>query len=74
MSKTTTLATGRIGGAEVITVQLIEPADAPNVIMIRWPGQPSVSDPRRLLDVANAVMSIMAEAIATLTKIESEGR
>ena len=68
MSKTTTLATGRISGAEIITVQLVEPVDAPTVIMIRWPGQPSVSDPRRLSVIANAVMSIMAEAIAKLAE------
>ena len=53
-------------------MQLVEPADAPTVIMIRWPGQASVTDPRRLSAVADAVMSAMAEAIAKLATIREE--
>src|SRR5215211_2613965 len=64
MSKSTILATGRIAGAEVITITYIQPADAPSMIMLRWPGQPSVTTPDRLPAVANAVMAVMAEAIA----------
>jgi len=74
MSKTTTLATGRISGAELVTVQLVEPADAPAVIMIRWPGQPSVTSPLRLPAVANAVMAVLAEAIAKLASIRESER
>jgi len=72
MSKTTMLATGRITGAEIITVQLVEPSDSPPVVFIRWPGQPSVTDRHRLPAVANAVMAVLAEAIAKLTSIQSQ--
>ena len=58
MSKSTILATGRIAGAEVITITYIQPADAPSMIMLRWPGQPSVTTPDRLPAVANAVMAV----------------
>ena len=74
MRKTTTLASGRITGAEIITVQLVEPSNAPTVIMIRWPGQPSVTNPRRLSAVANEVMSVMAEAIAKLARLRTPSR
>jgi hypothetical protein len=42
------------------------------MIMIRWPGQPSATNRYRLIAVANAVMSIMAEAIAKLATIREE--
>ena len=69
MSKTTQLASGRITGADIITVQLVQPSDAPTVIMIRWLGQPSVTNPHQLPAVANAVMGVLAEAIAKLAQI-----
>jgi len=74
MSKTTTLATGRITGAEIITIQLVEPSDSPPVVFLRWPGQPSVTNPLRLPAVANAVMAVMAEAIGKLASIQAGER
>jgi len=74
MSKSTILATGRIAGAEHITITYVQPADAPATIMLRWPGQPSVTTPDRLPAVANAVLAVMAEAIAKLGQIRAEGR
>jgi len=71
LSKSVILASARVTGAEVITITYIEPADAPSTIMLRWPGQPSVTTPDRLPAVANAVMAVMAEAIAKLGQIRS---
>jgi hypothetical protein len=42
-------------------------------VFLRWPCHASVTDPRRLPVVANAVMAVMAEAIAKLTTIQSQG-
>jgi hypothetical protein len=70
VSRTTVLATGRITGAEIITITHVEWSDSRPVVMIRWPGQPSVTDPTRLPGVANELMAIMAAANAKLDAIQ----
>jgi hypothetical protein len=74
MSKTTTttLATARITAADIITITLVEPADAPAMILIRWPGQPSVTAPQRLPGLANLVMSVLGEAVGKLAAIPTD--
>ena len=72
MSKTTVLATGRITGAEIITITHVEWSDSPPVVMIRWPGQPSLTDPNRLPAVANELMAIMTAANAKLDAIQRQ--
>jgi len=69
MSKTTTLATSRIAAADIITIQLVEPSDSPSVVFIRWPSQPTVSDPYRFQAVINSVMSVLAAAAGKLATI-----
>jgi len=66
MSKSTILATGRISASDIITVTLIQPDGSPAIILVRWPGQPSVTDPHKLQSVANSVMAVLAEAIGKL--------
>jgi hypothetical protein len=72
VSKTTVLATGRITGAEIITITHVEWSDSPPVVMIRWPGQPSLTDPNRLPAVANELMAIMTAANAKLDAIQCQ--
>jgi hypothetical protein len=72
VSKTTVLATGRITGAEIITITHVEWSDSPPVVMIRWPGQPSLTDPNRLPAVANELMAIMTAANAKLDAIQRQ--
>lgn len=72
VSKTTVLATGRITGAEIITITQVEWSDSSPVVMIRWPGQPSLTDPNRLPAVASEVMAIMTAANAKLDAIQRQ--
>jgi hypothetical protein len=72
VSKTTVLATGRITGAEIITITHVKWSDSPPVVMIRWPGQPSLTDPNRLPAVADELMAIMAAANAKLDAIQRQ--
>jgi hypothetical protein len=72
VSKTTVLATGRITGAEIITITHVKWSDSSPVVMIRWPGQPSLTDPNRLPEVANELMALMAEANAKLGAIQRQ--
>jgi len=72
VSKTTVLATGRITGAEIITISHVEWSDSPPVVMIRWPGQPSLTDPNRLPAVAAELMAIMTAANANLDALHRQ--
>jgi hypothetical protein len=67
--KSTILSTGRITASDIITVTLIELSDSPATVLVRWPGQPSVTDPRKLQSVANSVMEVLAAAVAKLATI-----
>jgi hypothetical protein len=73
MPKSVILSTGRVTSADdIVTVTLTEPLDAPPAIFIRWPYQPSVTTPDRLPAIANAIMAVLAEAIAKLAQIRAE--
>jgi hypothetical protein len=73
MSKATELAAGRITGADSISVELVEPSDAPAVVMLHWPPEASITDPTRLPVTANAIMQVLAAAIARLAAIRPPG-
>jgi hypothetical protein len=74
VSKTTTLATGQITTADALTVELVQPADTPAMIMLQWPLAATVVDPRRLPATCNAVMRVLAAAVAKLAEIRADER
>jgi hypothetical protein len=74
MSKSTILATGRVTAADIVTVTYIAPADAPPLIMLRWPDAPSVTAPHRLQSLANNVMAVLAEAVGKLATVADDER
>jgi hypothetical protein len=80
MSKSTTLAGGRITKADRLTVELTvelhQPADTPAVVLLRWPEAPSViaPNPQALAAVAASMVRVMAEAQAQLTQIRRRRR
>ena len=41
------------------------------MVLVRWPGAPSVTDQRRLAEVARAVSAILAEAIARVATLKA---
>jgi hypothetical protein len=51
-----------------------EPDSMPHMIMIGWPLQPSVVDPRRFPEVAAAIARLTAEAYTALAQIEARGQ
>jgi hypothetical protein len=71
VSKTITLATGQITAADQLSVQLVQALETPPAILIRWPGAPSVTDPRKFGAVANAAVAILAEARARLATMKA---
>jgi hypothetical protein len=70
MVRSRVLASGQIN-SDMISVELVEPIDAPAAVIIRWPQAPSVTDPRRFSAVANAVARVMAAAIVRLAQIRA---
>jgi hypothetical protein len=67
------LAEGQITRTDTLSIELVEPADAPPVLLLRWPPQPSVTDSTRLPVTANAIMQVLAAAIARLAAIRPAG-
>ena len=74
MSKTTTLASGAITNADQLVVELVTPPDAPPVILIKWPDQPTVCPPSRFDATAAAVMRLLAAARVSLAQIKAGER
>jgi|SoimicmetaTmtLAA_FD_contig_81_83274_length_910_multi_1_in_0_out_0_2 hypothetical protein len=69
------LAAGKITpSGDSLQVELIQPGGSPPAVLITWPAAPSVTntDPRGLATVAAAVVRVLAEAQARLTKIRRQ--
>ena len=62
MVRSRVLASGQING-DMIMVELVEPIDAPAVVIVKWPQAPTVTDPRRF---------ILASAAVRLTAIRAK--
>ena len=76
MSKQTTLAEAQITQTphNTITVDLVEPTGMPAAILIAWPLQPTVCDPRRFPEVAATVARLFATAATELARIKARRR
>jgi hypothetical protein len=75
MSDVTQLASGRINqSGDRLSVELVEPADAPPAVLIRWPAAPTITTPARYNEVASAAMRLLAEASTTLARIKASRR
>jgi hypothetical protein len=72
---TTPLASGPINqSGDTIEVVLIQPADHPSEIIIRWPDAPTITTPSRYNEVASTAMRLLAEAFTTLARIKAGKR
>jgi hypothetical protein len=71
MSKSTILASGRVTPSDRLVIELVEALETPPAILLHWPEAPSVADPLRFPTVANAIMTILAGAVARLSQIRS---
>jgi hypothetical protein len=71
MSKITELASGQITKSDAITIMLAEPEGMPSSVIIHWPDQPTVSDPRQFPEVAAAAMKVLAKATTVLASIRA---
>jgi hypothetical protein len=67
------LASGKVTPTDTLLVELREPDEVPATVLITWPQEPSVVDPRRFSATANAVARLMATAITKLAEIRAYG-
>jgi hypothetical protein len=66
VSKSTTLSTGTINGADLL-IELVEPSGHPSVVRISWPTQPSLVPPTKFTAVAADLTRLIASASIRLT-------
>ena len=68
------LASGQINASDQLEIELVQAIETPTAVLIRWPQAPSVTDPQRLAEVANATMAVLAKARATLARSQAAER
>ena len=69
-----TLASAPITNADQLIVELVTLLDAPAIILIKWPDQPTVCPPSRFDATAAALMRVLAAARVTLAQIKAGER
>jgi hypothetical protein len=74
VTQSTILSSGRINGADTLTIELIQPDSTPAVVRIVWPTSATITTPARYLEVASASMRLLAEGSTTLTRIRASRR
>jgi hypothetical protein len=73
-NQTTTLSTGTINGADVITIELIQPDSMPAAVRIAWPAKQSIIPPTRFPAAAAEAARLFAEAATMLARIKASKR
>lgn len=63
-----------VTATETITVELIQADETPAVVIIRWPGKPSVIHPHRFPTVADIAARTFAAAAVRLAAIKRDRR
>jgi hypothetical protein len=66
MSTVTPLASGQFTPSDSITVELVEADETPAVVIVKWPGKPTILHPRRFPDTAALIVRLFSEAHVTL--------
>jgi hypothetical protein len=73
LAKSTTLASSRVNGSEII-IEVLSPAGMPAVILVTWPPQASAIAPVRFNAVASDMAKLFARAVIALTQIRRDRR
>jgi hypothetical protein len=68
-SHRTELSAGNLNGSARLVVELIEPAELPPVIRIKWPERPTVIPPAQFDAAVAAAMRILSNAVVELAAI-----
>ena len=56
------LAVGAVNQSDQLAVELVQPPDTPAAILIKWPPQPTVTDPAKLTATIAAIVRVLGTA------------
>ena len=67
------LAVGSITQSDRLVIELIQPPDKPPAILIKWPPQPTVTDPAKLAATIAAILRVLGTAQIELAARRAAG-
>jgi hypothetical protein len=73
-SSITPLAAAQLTPSESITVELVEADETPAVVIVKWPGKPTILHSRRFPDTAALIVRLFSEAATVLAAIKANRR
>jgi hypothetical protein len=56
------LAVGTVTHSDQLVIELVQPPDTPAAILIKWPPQPTVTDPAKLTATIAAIVRVLGTA------------
>ena len=68
------LAVGAVNHSDQLAVELVQPPDTPAAILIKWPPQPTVTDPAKLTATIAAIVRVLGTAQIELAARRASGR
>ena len=70
----TGLAVGAVTKSDRLVVELVQRPDTPDAILIKWPAQPTVTDPAKLTATVAAIVRVLGTAQIELAARRAAGR
>jgi hypothetical protein len=67
------LAVGSVTQSDRLVVELVQPPDTPAAILIKWPAQPTVTDPAKLTATIAAIVRVLGAAQIELAARRAAG-
>ena len=68
------LAVGAVSQSDQLAIELVQPPDTPPAILIKWPPQPTVTDPAKLTATIAAIVRVLGTAQIELAARRAAGR
>jgi hypothetical protein len=68
------LAVGAVNQSDQLAIELVQRPDTPTAILIKWPPQPTVTDPAKLTATIAAIMRVLGTAQIELAARRAAGR
>jgi len=67
------LAVGAVTHSDQLVIELVQPPDTPAAILIKWPPQPTVTDPAKLMATIAAIVRVLGTAQIELAARRAAG-
>ena len=68
------LAAGSVSRSDQLVIELVQPPDTPAAILIKWPSQPTVTDPATLTTTIAAIVRVLGMAQIELAARRAAGK